>query len=81
MTRSDLALAQFLLNTYEGASAAAEARDPKRRRKAPIVRQLDSLAHTARMAFLDLTGRLPETVSLIELSTTTPAAWTWNVPL
>lgn len=77
MNKRQLALAQFLFDTYERAEKLADERDPKRKRDNEVTRKLDAIATNASHAFLHLTGRHVINVKTIcELSTENPAAWT-----
>jgi hypothetical protein len=75
MNRRELAVARFLLLTYENAQAHADDLDPRRRRRSFVAGKLDAITAAARDAFLDFTGRLPAGVSLYDLSSETPAPW------
>lgn len=76
MTKKQLALAQFLLNTATRANALADELDPKRTRRSSLARKLDGIAHHASAAFSELTGRHVVNVTIFELNSVAPAEWT-----
>ena len=75
MTKRQLAVARFLLNTYEDAAQYADEVDPRRRRRSYLAGRLDAITARAREGFHELTGRLPAGVSIHELNGDAPAPW------
>ncbi len=80
MTKEELLCAQYLLGIAQGRSChrIGTLPDPT----APygslgsIALQVRNLRTAASRAFLELTGKLPNEVSLVQLSTRNPADWT-----
>jgi hypothetical protein len=75
--KEELELAQFLLNTYQGAEKYADRVDPERRREDSVSRSLEAISASASTAYVRLTGRLPSmsTQHNVDLNTLTPAPW------
>jgi hypothetical protein len=82
MTRPELEAAQFLLGVAQGGGKLADLLDPERGAPgaygspAHVAHGLASLASKAARLLQELTGRMPHEVSMVELNTEHPAAWT-----
>jgi len=79
MSKKEVETAQWLKIVYDGSCRVGDEIDPKRQRKTSTIRHVDTIARLASEAFVYLTGKSPNEVSIVELNTIRPAPWTKEV--
>lgn len=76
LSRDDLMLAQFLLDTINRATTLGDRFDPQRRHRDHRAQRLDAITGSAVASWWTLVGVPPRHVFLSDLNLDKPAAWT-----